>query len=384
MKYPILLLTSIRTDGNGIGTIFLRDILESAPEFSVHWYVVEPFMLEYIRARSGFVWRALNAIISRIGIFNDIRLYLYQNFKIHNHVKSIEKAFKASAATKIWVTTSSPELICVAQALSKRGYDIRVTVWDAPEYFIQNLRMSKRSEEQVLNRFWSLLHNSRVCSVISTHMQKEYAKQVPKLPIVLMRHGIAPLNTPKKFQESKKPIRIVFAGSLYSKNEWNSFVTALEELNWNVKNREIQLEFIGLFPLKGVRKPVNLKIHPPMSQKDVLEFISHADIGYLPYWLKKEKIFIAKSSFPGKMTAYSAAGLAIFHHGPDSSSVTDFLNKYNYGVACNSLQSEIIVERLKLLISCMNSNSMKTARRIAMDNELSDAVMLRQFRTLVS
>jgi hypothetical protein len=178
-------------------------------------------------------------------------------------------------------------------------------------------------------------------------------------------------------------VRIVFAGSLYSKQEWNAFVTALEAVNWQIAGRDIQLEFVGTFPLKDAVRPPALVVHPPMSQQDTLSFMATADIGYLPYWMDPAKEFVARTSFPGKMTAYSASGLAIFHHGPATSSVTRFLLRYQYGVACASLQTADITDQLEALIEAMGDPGFHEVRATAMDQELSHAAMMRGFRALV-
>ena len=174
----IILITSASPKQNGIGSIFLRDIIASAPDFRVQWRVVEPFMLNSVRSGSGLFWRALNAVMASLGVLNDIRIGLFQKWRLTAQADVLEREFRASAATKIWVTTSSPELICIAQELAQRGIDIRVTVWDAPEYLIQNLRMSKRREAQILDRFWLLLRQARSCSVVSDSMKTEYAMRV--------------------------------------------------------------------------------------------------------------------------------------------------------------------------------------------------------------
>ena len=154
-------------------------------------------------------------------------------------------------------------------------------------------------------------------------------------------------------------------------------------MDWTIAGRKIQLEFVGVFPLRDALRPKALVIHPPMSQQDVLAFMAHADIGYLPYWLDPAKAFVARTSFPGKLTAYSAAGLAIFNNGPDCSSVTEFLVRYPYGVACNSLKSEAILNKLDTLIQAIGTQHMELARVAAMEQELSDAAMMRGFRALV-
>lgn len=381
LKQQVFLLTSALTNQKGIGSIFLRDIIAAAPDLNVHWRVVPAFMLGAISTKTGLVWRAVIALAARMGVMNDLRLTIFRSWRLKSQADIIEREFRQSGADRIWVTTSSPELIFLALTLAQRGIDMRMTVLDDPDYLAQNLRLSKRSTAQILDHFRALLKLVRVCSVVSEGMKDEYAKQASELPIVFMRHGIAPRHASRS---TKDAVRIVFAGSLYSKVEWNAFVTALESVNWRVAGRDIQLEFVGVFPLKGALRPKALVLYPPMSQADTLSLIATAHIGYLPYWMDPAKEFIARTSFPGKMTAYSAAGLAIFHHGPASSSVTTFLSRHIYGVACDSLQKPMILGQLEVLVSTMDDPKLHQARVAAMDQELSDASMMRGFRALMS
>ena len=112
--------------------------------------------------------------------------------------------------------------------------------------------------------------------------------------------------------------------------------------------------------------------------------MAKADIGYLPYWLDPTKAFVARTSFPAKMTAYSAAGLAIFHHGPEDSNVTGFLERYPYGVACNSLNVSPILKQLETLAKATGCSSLNEARTAAMEKELSNTAMMRGFWDLIS
>jgi len=379
----VFLLTSAPAHQNGIGSIFLRDILAAAPELDVYWRVVEPYMLGSIRSRRGLFWRALTAAFSRMGILNDARLHLFQFRQLRRMADQIEQEYRASGASKIWVTTSSPELILLAQVLAQRAIYICVTVWDAPEYLMQNLRMSKRTQARVIERFWLLLRQARSCSVVSDNMKTEYSMRTPDLPIVYLRHGIAQMPAVPKSHMPSRVLRMVFAGSLYSKKEWNALVQALVDANWMVAGRKIQLEFVGHFPMREAKRPKELVIHPAMPLDEVLAFMARADIGYLPYWLDPARAFAARTSFPGKMTAYSASGLAIFHHGPEFSSVSDFLARYPYGVVCNSFATEAILNRLDALIQNIGTEPMRSARDAAMAQELSDAAMLRGVRQLL-
>lgn len=378
----VVLLTTVRREQNGIGALFVRDVLKGAPEVDIVWQVIAPYCLSTVGTSTGVVRRVVNSVLVRTKVLQNLRIWLFIRFRIRTAVDKLEAEVSEAGACRVWVTTSSPEVICIAAELAKRGHDMRVTVWDAPEYLLQNLGVSQHLTAEICERFSILLQSAKACSVVSEEMRDVVAARFPKLCVVLMRHGISPLQIRAK-KDGNAPVRIVFAGSLYSKDEWNAFVRALESANWVVAGRRIQLEFIGLFPLKGALRPAAMVHHPQMSQHDAMMHMSYADIGYLPYWLDPAKRLVARTSFPGKLTAYSAAGLAVFHHGPRWSSVSRFLSQYSFGVACDSLDPGSILDKLDQLITRMSSDEIREARSAAMEKELSDKVMVRGFRALI-
>ena len=379
----IFLLSSASPEQNGIGSIFLRDLLERCPDQHISWHVAPPFLLRLGRSHQGTLMRAINSLLTRLGPWHVIRLALFRHLRLKRTLDRVEAEFLASKATKLWITTSSPELIEIAAEMSERGYDVRLTVWDAPEYLAQNLRLSRRSTKIIQDLFTRALRSARACSVVSRDMLQTYSNHAPDLPLVIMRHGIAPVD-----KATCRPVatrlRIVFAGSLYSKDEWNAFVDALEVADWHIAGRDVELVFIGHFPIKGAKRPKHMIHHPPMPQPAALDLMAEMDIGYLPYWLDPRKEFVARTSFPGKLTAYSAAGLAIFHHGPETSSVTRFLDQYPYGVACDSLAPKTVLDRLEKLVTALASETTNNARHRAMESELSDTAMHKAFLALMS
>ena len=62
--------------------------------------------------------------------------------------------------------------------------------------------------------------------------------------------------------EPHPEIRLVFAGSLYAKAEWNCFVKALSSAGWMFGGRKVVVCFMGRFPLKGADRPKEAADHP--------------------------------------------------------------------------------------------------------------------------
>lgn len=180
------------------------------------------------------------------------------------------------------------------------------------------------------------------------------------------------------------PVRIIFAGSLYSKEEWNSLVDALESAGWRAGGRDVELHFMGRFPLSGARRPERVQLlgHRPFAE--AMAIMAGMDIGYLPYWFDPAHEVPARTSFPGKMSAYAAAGLTVFHHAPDYTEATAFLGQYPFGVACPSLEPDVVLSSLDEAIRLSADEASRLAREQAVARELSrDAMAERARRFLV-
>ncbi len=178
-------------------------------------------------------------------------------------------------------------------------------------------------------------------------------------------------------------VNIVFAGSLYAKSEWNEFVAALESVNWKLEGRTINLTFVGRFPASGAMKPARVKYCGELPFDETLKVLERMDIGYLPYWFSAEHQLVASTSFPGKLSAYAAAGLAIYHHAPAYSDAAGFLSENRFGVVCSSMERDRILADLTALISLAQSDECQSARRAAFETELSQRAMRQRFRDFI-
>lgn len=374
----ILLATPVDLQSNGIGALFLRDLIASQPDAAFTPHQEPPFLMGG-RAASGLrLARLFQAGSNRVPGFHSMRLRWFRSFLLDRRVAAL--AADAAQADCTWVTASSPEMIWIAERLAASGRDTRVTVWDAPEYFSGNLRLDARLHGVLMDSFGSLLRRARAVSVIGRAMQEEYLERYG-VRSEIIRHGIdADLSVAGRKQQAEGPVRIVFAGSLYSKEEWNSFARALEMADWQIAGRPVLLHFMGRFPLSDARKPKQLVLLGEKPFAEALRIMSSMDIGYLPYWFDERHKLAARTSFPGKLSAYAAAGLAVFHHAPPYTEATEFLKQYPFGLACPSLQADDITRALTRLVELAGTDECRTARQAAVRDELSREAMAARFR----
>jgi hypothetical protein len=381
----VLLVTPSNLQSNGVGALFLRDLIgsQAGTIFSIH--EEPPFLLSDGAAASGRpLKRLLRAGSTRLRGLHSARLRWYRAFLLDKRITAVIAAYDSTQADCIWVTASSPEMIWIAEQLATSGYDVRVTVWDAPEYLSRNLGLDIGLHSALLDCFSSLLRQARAISVIGHNMQQSYLAEYG-IRSEIIRHGIdSDISVVGRKHAAKGPVRIVFAGSLYSKKEWNSFVAALEAANWRAAGRPVVLYFMGRFPASGARKPKQVVILGEKSFDEALAIMSTMSLGYLPYWFDEGHKVAARTSFPGKLSAYVAAGLAVFHHAPPYTEVTAFLERHPFGLSCPSLQSDDIISALTRLVELSRSDESSVARQTAFRDELSREAMAIRFQRFLA
>lgn len=378
----ILVLTSADQQGTGIGTLYLNALTAGAPEIDFHWQTEQPFLLGNNLARFGKLGALVRSLLVRLPLWSALRLALFKGLFMQCRIKRIDHLLQLNKISTILLTTSSPELIAIGAQLTARGHDVLPIVWDVPEYLAKNLRLDYWSERNLKSNFNALMCGTRAAGVISEAMRDLYNNDYG-IHCEIIRHGTAAHCRLPNVAEMEE-IKIVFAGSLYSKQEWNAFVEALDIAKWKIDGRVVRLFFIGDFPLAGAVRPKQMEHILPVPHAMAIQLMGEMDIGYLPYWFALEHKVVTSTSFPGKMTAYAAAGLAIFHHGPSYSTVTQFLERYPFGLSCHSLDPAAILKKIEQLFHVARTPDFEEARANAMRRELSDKAMIDASRRLLS
>lgn len=216
---------------------------------------------------------------------------------------------------------------------------ILTQVWDDPTWSINLVNKSINSKIS-LKKFDQLISSSKACATASTDMAQSYNMKygvktytlLGSLPSKLIHKPLTKINS------IKGKILIGYAGQLYAKNEWDSFLQALDSLNWRINGKEVEIWLFGNFKNLnfGQRPIINMGY---LSQPQVIDKLSKCSFCYLPYWFSDDYRIIAKTSFPSKLSTYLASGVPVFYHGPLYASVCKFLIRYNAAKICDSMET---------------------------------------------
>lgn len=381
----ILLLVNSDPRGSGIGELFLRDIaaglpadqlirystLSAKPPADCRWFGGRALARRVPWSR----WPMLSSIAERVA----------RSFSVPSIVREIDQIIREERIELVWAVLSSPTVIEIAAKIATEGgVPVVSTILDDPRYFMTAMHLSETLRRQTLESFAQALKASARVSVIGEAMKEDY-RSAYGVESVILRHGLdESMVRPWSGRKSGDKFNLVFAGSLYAKKEWNSLLASLNQAGWELCGRKIEITFIGKFPRFGAHTSANVRNLGVMSMSETLEEAARADAAYLPYWFDARWERVSRTSFPGKLSAYAAAGVPVFFHAPRYSSGTEFLARYPFGTQCASRDSGAIRKALEFLITDPSmGQAAENARARAIYEELGGDVMRRRFMELI-
>jgi hypothetical protein len=301
-------------------------------------------------------------------------------------VGKIRETVERSGIERLWVVLNSGYTIHLTEALLQVvRVPIVITVWDTPEYFIRNQRMDSFTGARLLRSFQAVFCAAAGRAVASEGMRNIYRDRWDRDSVIL-HQGVEPAHwrEPRAPGELTQPATIAFAGSLYSKTEWNAFIRAIEILRSGPAAKEITVDFVGRFPRLGARRPGFVREVGQVQYEAALDIVSRADVAYLPYWMNRSHAYFARTAFPSKLSAYAAAGAPVFVHSPAGSSPAEFMRRFPMGVHCASIDPTIIAGELhRLLFDVELRQRASVARRQALEKELGTDAVLGRLGTLL-
>lgn len=382
----LLLLTNGDPNANGIGELFLRDIASYYPPGRLFRFSLVDTPKQIVKGTwLGFHSVTRSVQYSSIPGLSSLRQLIFCRFTSNAIVADIERFIKENDIDIVWAVLNSGYMIYLSKRLMARlSTPFVFTVWDTPEFFAKTRHLDYFTKRFMLQSFAHVLQKGRRVAVASEGMRDEFRKKYDVESIVMI-HGIHPAFWYKPALElkSKYECTIGFAGSLYSKREWNAFVKAVRNLD-RIEGHKVSIRFIGRFPRFGARKEPFIDLIGRLSFQDTLKALQKTDVAYIPYWFDRKRSYIVKTAFPSKLSAYTAAGIPVFYHGPVDSSPKYFMDKYRIGLCCHSLEIKDIQETLRsLLFECNVRVQAGAEQQRALDEELGLECFLLRFATLL-
>jgi len=206
---------------------------------------------------------------------------------------------------------------------------------------------------------------------------RDFLSQTYGKDVYILRNSASEINNKRDQIFDNNTIRIVFSGSLYARKSFEKFCCALDYL---IRTKKIAIEFIvvsHLNPFQKNRHSFQTKYYRWMEQQELGKLISDCDIAYLPYDFSQEKKIQMTYAFPSKIADYLVAGNPVFFHGPSYSSVIPFVEKYNCGIVCTTMETNQIANDLINLIKDERLFQEKSKNALkAFRNEFTDQILL--------
>ena len=337
----VMLLTPVDMSGNSAGQLYLKTLTSTAPSTKfIICRVPERGYLEF-SSGAGLISRAWISLTSRIGGWQTLKVVLYARGQLARDTCYARDMHGRHDAESSWLTLSSPECI-----------------W-------------------LLRKFSEVLKGATSVSVISTNMQERYRADFGIHSVVLRPVAVASAQARKPRKGSM--LRIVFAGSLYAKVEWNAFLKALAGVKWRIAGKRVVVYFVGAFPLRGASLDRHVKKLGYLPADEAVAICRKCDIAYLPYWLTGTNSMVAATSFPSKLSLYLSCGLPVLNHGPQTSEVSRLMRDYEIGVSCHSLDVDEIAAALAALVRPVSVAGRMAAIDDFVHGELSPQSVGRQF-----
>jgi hypothetical protein len=388
MSVPkVLLIANCDLTGGGIGSIFLRDAISYYPSGRMLCYTTVPSrpQLEemmvcgcrtFVRQAPFSRWPGLAGYVDR----------KFTRRMLGDYSREIEEIVRRESIDLVWAVLNSVSTIHLSHyAMNRIDVPLVCTEWDTPQYFALCLPLGLLPWSSICAEYRWLLQRAARVSVMSETGRRVFREQygVDGIP---WKHGVREeVRRPGvRMRGGKDDLRIGFAGSLYSKREWNALVKALDNAGWMVGGRNVQIHFIGRFPRLFAKRNAGVLEYGTQTFDRTKELLALMDVAYLPYWLGSKWSYVVRTAFPSKLSTYVAAGIPVFYHGPRDSSVSEFLQEYPIGLECDSLDSAEIVRCLERLAGDGDFlERAAKAREAALAGELGHDAMLTRFAQLM-
>lgn len=166
-------------------------------------------------------------------------------------------------------------------------------------------------------------------------------------------------------------VQIVYTGAIYDAH-FDAFERLLDALD-EMPDKNIQLHVYtaeALTNLKEHRISTRAHIHAHKHPRDIPSIQQHADILFLPLAFNSPYPAIIRTSSPGKMGEYLAAGRPILVHAPRESFAASYFRKHECGIVVDEPATSFLIRAIESILSDSTRAARLSAR--AMERARTD------------
>ena len=249
---------------------------------------------------------------------------------------------------ELYFTMSSRSIYRLVWIFSAIGYQskYKVIVWDPPNYITKFNSQSFGWVNKLDHFFFNqAIEKAELVITMGNRMNKVLG--ISNLTNIACCKGVTEYcpGTLQSLTEATG-FKIVFAGSIYAKDTWNSFIKAIASVNWSVAGIPLKLIYVGTPSFHGVNIPDQVICTGKMGHKKTMEIISNAHFGYAPYSFGMSFRDASAASFPGKVVDYITSGIPMIYHGPEESEVNDVILRTGGGISINTKDKNDILKAI--------------------------------------
>jgi glycosyltransferase involved in cell wall biosynthesis len=299
-------------------------------------------------------------------------------------VRQIVEFGKSHGVDLVWAELQYDALILAEKVAKGLGVPFVGTVWDDPEGWFSDRGYDRFSQRLFRRQFINALHAARNLSTAGEAMQSTYEKDYG-VKSVILRHGFETPALPSDNPKKERGIVVGFAGSIYGRDAWEAFLSAIACLNASGRLPPVEVRIFGKSEFPYQHYGVRIETRGWRSAEAMLNEIAETDFCYLPYWFEPKKRRHVELSFPNKFETYLAAGRPILYHGPEYAGIVETINQYGVGLCVHSLNKEEISSVLERMIADHYSMNVCNQSAIsAFKNEFNAETMLKNFALLIN
>lgn len=207
--------------------------------------------------------------------------------------------------------------IRIANELIKTGIPYTCIHWDPWSWWAKEHYVPTKINQEI-SALYSQINSSGFHLVPTSNFASNYKIEDERFLTLYPSIG----SQITKPSDESNTIKIAFVGQPYAKKQLNYFFSKLEDLNWILNGKNIEVHTFGtgtnlFYP--------HLKHHGWVNYEVLPEIISGFDFALLPYPDTESVPDAFNTSFPSKFVTYITANLPILYVGPAKSSVDTFV-----------------------------------------------------------